>query len=75
MGFQGGLPQTKSMHDHLFAVVNLFSKIVCSILCKTVPSEEVAMLFFQHAWKNFILPSIILDRDSHFSHFWKTSWG
>ncbi|KAI5335209.1 hypothetical protein L3X38_025342 [Prunus dulcis] len=78
MDFLGRLPKTKFGNDYLFVVVDRFSKLMILIPCKkTVTGEGATKLFFQHVWKHFGLPTLIIsDRDSQFlSHFLRSLWG
>ena len=77
MDFLGGLPTTKRRNYYLFVMVDRFSKMIILIPCKkTVSGAGAAQLFFEHVWKHFGLPNLIIsDRDSRFlGHFWDSLW-
>src|SRR4051794_25451824 len=77
MDFITQLPPTKNGHDAIFVVVDKLSKTIKAIpTVTTVTAPEVADLFFQHVFRHFGLPSIIIsDRDARFTgKFWQTLW-
>src|SRR3954454_10523429 len=77
MDFITQLPPTKNEHDAIFVVVDKLSKTIKAIPTVTiVTAPEVTNLFFQHVFRHFGLPSIIIsDRNAHFTgKFWQTLW-
>jgi hypothetical protein len=77
MDFVGGLTTTRKGHDYLFVVVDRFSKMGILMPCKkTIKGQEATIMFFEHVWVHFGIPSsIISDRDTKFLNaFWTTLW-
>src|SRR3954447_23324498 len=77
MDFITQLPLTKNGHDAIFVVVDKLSKTIKAIpTVTTVTAPKVADLFFQHVFRHFGLPSIIIsDHDARFTgKFWQTLW-
>src|SRR4051795_13535001 len=77
MDFITQLPPTKNGHDAIFVVVDKLSKTIKAIpTVTTVTAPLVADLFFQHVFRHFGLPSIIIsDCDARFTgKFWQTLW-
>ena len=75
MDYMMRYPTTKHQHDAILVVVNIFSNTVILIPCKkNTTSQQTAQLFFEHVWKHYGLPMMmIFDRDAIFvSIFWKT---
>jgi len=77
MDLFGGFPMNRRGHDHLFIMVDRFSKRCMFIPYKnTISRREVIELFFSHIWVHFGLSaSIIYDWDSEFlGIIWTTLW-
>src|SRR4051794_3129915 len=77
MDFITQLPPTKNGHDAIFMVVDKLSKTIKAIpTVTTVTAPEIADLFFQHIFRHFGLPSIIIsDCDTCFTgKFWQILW-
>ena len=61
--------------DTILVVVDIFSKMAILIPCKkTMATQQIAQLFFEHVWKHYgLTTTIISDRNAIFvSTFWKT---
>ena len=66
MDFVGKLPKSRKGHDHLYVVLDRFSKMCIFIPCnKQITAEQTAKLFFEHVWIHFGLPTFIVsDQDT-----------
>ena len=57
MDYMSGLPSTKNGNDHVFVVVDRFSKMTILIACnKSIFAKAIANFFFEHVWVHFGLP-------------------
>ena len=68
---------TKHQHDTVLVVVDRFSKMAILIPCmKTTTTQPTTQLFFEHVWKQYVLPTTIISNiDAIFVRtFWKTLW-
>ena len=72
-----GYPTTKHQHDAILVIFDIFLKMAILIPCKkTMPTQQIAQLFFEHVWKHYGLPmTIIYDIDDRFVNtFCQTLW-
>jgi hypothetical protein len=57
MDYMSGLPSTKQGNDHVFGVVDWFSKMAILIACKkNITTKAIAKLFFKRVWVHFGIP-------------------
>jgi hypothetical protein len=77
MDYKLGLPSTKHENNCVFVVVDQLSNMAILIVCKkSITTEDIAKLFFEHVLVHFGLPqTIISDQDNRFvSTFWLILW-